>query len=946
MADFPAVIDVGAMGAATGFRIDGPEPGSYFGWSAASAGDVNGDGLLDFVIGSRTADAPGVNSGAAYVVYGTTAGFPLDFDLATLDGSNGFVILGAPAGAGLGFGVAGTDIDGDGYSDLILGAAFADPNQGGAIYVVYGQASGFGASVDVGTAGAGAVSRLDGEGVNDRIGMKVSALGDFNGDGWGDFVVASSGAYRQGANNSGVAYVVFGDADGLPATVNLSALDGSNGFELFGAGSRAGLGSAVSGLDFNGDGFTDLMISAPAATFNTYYGARAYAGAVYVIYGTATPPASLDLAGVNGGNGFKLAGRDFASVGFWASGGGDFNDDGRDEVIFYNDGRIQVLYGTTGQPATTDLFYGMGPGFTLTGAGGQPTVHGGGDIDGDGFDDLVVADSTLGGGRGGAYVIFGGEALSGSHDLEALVTAGRAFRIDGPAGATGFGSVASFIGDINGDGADELSFGAIFASNAGSDSGSSYIIWGIPSEIIRAGTAGDETLSGGGLDDQLSGLGGQDRLSGLASDDALDGGDDRDLLYGGAGLDDLIGGAGNDLLDGGTGADAMAGGAGDDTYIVDDAGDTAAEDGGEGSDRVRATASVVLGDNLENLSLEGVGDIDGTGNGLDNVIDGNSGANGLGGGGGRDLIKGAAGDDVLEGGTGADHLLGGAGADQLDGADDNDRLDGGDGEDVILGGAGVDLLDGGADNDILAGGADADQLLGGTGTDTLDGGEGNDVLNGGTGADAMTGGLGDDGFFVDEAGDTTIEAAGEGIDQVRASISLTLADNIEILILQGAANLDGTGNGLANVLNGNSGDNVLDGTGGNDLLKGGLGADTLIGGTGGDILVGGGGADSFVVRQESVYSSLAPGGRSLEVDTASDYATGDRIDLSAIDAITGGADDAFALVGAFSNQAGEMTLTFTAGATTLALDTDGDGQPDYVMRINGDVTGDSGGWAL
>ena len=129
----------------------------------------------------------------------------------------------------------------------------------------------------------------------------------------------------------------------------------------------------------------------------------------------------------------------------------------------------------------------------------------------------------------------------------------------------------------------------------------------------------------------------------------------------------------------------------------------------------------------------------------------------------------------------------------------------------FIGSSGPDTLDGSSGNDTLVGKG---------GDDTLNGLDGNDVLNGGIGADAMTGGNGDDFYYVDDAGDTTIENSGEGLDSVAASLSWTLADNVEQLRLTGTADLSGTGNALVNVIVGNSGANTLSGLDGNDELIG------------------------------------------------------------------------------------------------------------------------------
>ena len=197
-----------------------------------------------------------------------------------------------------------------------------------------------------------------------------------------------------------------------------------------------------------------------------------------------------------------------------------------------------------------------------------------------------------------------------------------------------------------------------------------------------------------------------------------------------------------------------------------------------------------------------------------------------------DSINGLAGNDTLSGLSGNDTLSGGTGADSLDGGTDNDRLSGDTGNDTLLGSAGNDSLDGGADND------------------KLDGGAGADTLEGGTGADAMSGGDGNDLYFVDNIGDKLTETAKStgGIDTVKSSITYILPANVEHLELTGLANLNGTGNALANKITGNDGNNLLDGGNGFDTLIGGAGDDTLIGGLGADTLIGGDGSDTYQIN--------------------------------------------------------------------------------------------------
>ena len=167
-------------------------------------------------------------------------------------------------------------------------------------------------------------------------------------------------------------------------------------------------------------------------------------------------------------------------------------------------------------------------------------------------------------------------------------------------------------------------------------------------------------------------------------------------------------------------------------------------------------------------------------------------------------------------------------------------------------------------------------LTGTDGNDVLIGNAGNDVLNGGVGADTMDGGTGNDIFFVDNAGDTVIEAAGEGYDRVNTSITHTLADNVEMGTLQGTDDLDLTGNAENNWLNGNAGNNALQGLTGNDRLQGGAGDDMLSGGAGNDNLFGQAGIDTFIFADGD------------GIDVIRDFETGEAIDLSATSATSFG----------------------------------------------------------
>jgi Ca2+-binding RTX toxin-like protein len=199
---------------------------------------------------------------------------------------------------------------------------------------------------------------------------------------------------------------------------------------------------------------------------------------------------------------------------------------------------------------------------------------------------------------------------------------------------------------------------------------------------------GDGDISGTGND-------ADNRLYGNAGANALRGEDGDDRLFGRDGNDRLTGGAGNDVLNGQAGDDELIGGAGDDRYFIDSNNDSVVELGDEGADRVYSQVDYRLGDNLEDLILQGAADLDGIGNVGSNRLYGNAGANQLDGGAGDDRLYGREGDDRLLGGAGNDILNGQAGDDELVAGEGDDRLFGHDGNDRLIGGDGNDLLDGG-----------------------------------------------------------------------------------------------------------------------------------------------------------------------------------------------------------------------------------------------------------
>lgn len=347
---------------------------------------------------------------------------------------------------------------------------------------------------------------------------------------------------------------------------------------------------------------------------------------------------------------------------------------------------------------------------------------------------------------------------------------------------------------------------------------------------------------------------------------------------------------------------------------------------------------------------------------------------------GNDWISGLAGNDRLSGGAGHDTLLGGAGNDTLLGGIGNDvyvvdrgdtiielfdqgidtvRADfyytlGANLENLVLTGAAAlngtgnglnNALTGNAARNVLLGGGGNDVLRGGGGDDHLNGGGGHDVLDGGAGVDRMIGGFGNDRYLV-TAGDVLVEFAGQGIDLVQSATSWTLGAHLENLTLLGNAPINGTGNALANVLNGNAGNNVLRGAAGNDRLNGGAGNDVLDGGPGADILAGGPGADRLIggagrdlmyggidaQRDVFVFRSFTDSAVGANRDQIFNFVSGrDDIDLSMLDAHAGRAgNQAFAFAG---TSAAAHAVWYVPGANGVLVRVDDDGDRLADMEI-------------
>ncbi|MEF8710858.1 MAG: S8 family serine peptidase [Candidatus Accumulibacter propinquus] len=482
----------------------------------------------------------------------------------------------------------------------------------------------------------------------------------------------------------------------------------------------------------------------------------------------------------------------------------------------------------------------------------------------------------------------------------------------------GTDTVVSSVSKTLGTNLENLTLAGTSSIN-GYGNGTNNILIGNIAANVLAGYAGADTMSGGAGDDTYY----VENVGDVVTESAASGKDTVNssinytltadvewLVLTGAAITGsgnnlnnfLVGNGGNNILDGGVGADTMNGGLGNDTFIVDNAGDYITELAGQGIDTVMSSVTRYLGNYQENLTLTGVGTINGYGNSDNNVLTGNSAAN------------------VLSGNAGADTMSGGAGDDTyyVENVGDVVTESAASGKDTVNSSISYTLT---ADVEwlVLTGAA-----ITGTGNNLnnfLVGNGGNNTLDGGAGADTMNGGLGDDTFIVDNAGDYITELAGQGIDTVMSSVTRYLGSNQENLTLTGANAINGYGFNDDNLLRGNSAANVLSGGGG---------ADTLAGGLGNDSLSGGNGADKFLF-------DTAPGAGN--VDTLSDFLSGTDI-VQLAQANFGGLAFGAVAAGAFIAGAGFTTaadaddrLIYNTSNGALFYDADGFGVVDAAVQL-------------
>lgn len=753
-----------------GIKILGEESEDYASFWVAAAGDVNGDGRPDLIMGAPQNDAGGSNAGAAYVIFGRDGNYAGKIDLAALDPATGFKITGAAAGDVTGYAVSGADFNGDGLSDLIIGAP-QDGTGAGRAYVVYGRP-------DIGALDLAQLTPQQGfviqsEAFGDLTGFNVARAGDVNGDGVEDMIV---GATKQDAGgvNSGAAYVIFGQTDGFGATLDLTTLDGTNGFKLIGAaaGDETGVCVATAG-DVNGDGYDDILVG---AQFSSITGT--ISGVAYLLFGRADGFApTINLGQLSPSDGIRIRGEGAGeTTGRAVSAAGDMNGDGYDDIAIgspwnnnagFKSGLAYVIYGRPDNHAPVAL------NTHVTGVEDTAYVFGVADfglsdVDGDALLEVRIATLPTHGalmlrGENGApdRAVTAGETLSAT-----VIAAGRLYLTAEP--------------DVS---------GAQYAS----------FTFGVRDDGGIVGTGEDSSANLATLSVALT------------ADSS-----DTDLIYGTSGNDTLVG----------TRADAsLFGFAGDDLYVVNASGQRAVELPGEGYDTVRTSVDYALtaGQEIEQLEAAnraGTNFLRLTGNEYANYLRGNDGVNSLYGAGGGDTLEGFGGDDSYLVSTSADRIIEVAGG----GNDTVYAL----GDYVLTAGAAIETL---LAYDRAVG--TAQNLTGNEFDNIILGTQGANLIVGGGGRDTMYGYRGDDTYMVDSADDLPIELYGEGYDTIVTTVSYTIPQGMEFEVLRTidptattAINL--TGNKIGNIIIGNAGANVIDGLGGGDDMSGLAGNDTYV----------------------------------------------------------------------------------------------------------------------
>ncbi|MEA5542097.1 VWD domain-containing protein [Limnoraphis robusta Tam1] len=475
-----------------GFTVTGAA-GNFAGSSVSNIGDFNGDTIDDFIVGGFAADPNNINAtGESYVVFGTNQGFPANFDLSTLNGTNGFIIEGFEAESFSGGAVSSAgDINGDGLKDVMIGAFASDSNNlndSGRTYIIFGSNQPFSTRFNLANINSNNGLVINSNQPLDYSGLAVSSAGDFNNDGLDDLAVAAPAGVD---TFLGKVYVVYGRRTPFRPAFNPTDLKDEKGTIINHNNGLAGTTVSNAG-DINGDGIDDLIIGAEQGLLE----GNPKAGETYVLFGKdGGYPNGFSLSNLNGSNGFTIKGDGYSVSS--VSGAGDINSDGLEDILIgvsqspgnnqINAGKAYVLFGTEARfPKEFDLFTLNGNnGFVVNGVEADELLGGSvkaaGDVNGDQIDDIIIGASgaTANGiqGAGKTYIIFGSNQGFPASLNSSELNGENGFFLNGTAENELSGVAVSSAGDINKDNVNDILIGAP-GSLFDNTEGKTYVVFG------------------------------------------------------------------------------------------------------------------------------------------------------------------------------------------------------------------------------------------------------------------------------------------------------------------------------------------------------------------------------------------------------------------------------------------------------------------------------------